>query len=317
MTKFLSQWTIKDLLDAESHFHLEYVDDEDTVVTVMQKMRTKKISSLPVRDSVTKKFIGIIDVLDMVTFCCTKYATVSLQAWDSYQQMETFAKTKCKYLLDISGRNTWRVMSQNRPLEDLVAVLANPHAHRVGVVNERHEVVGLISQSKLIQFLWKNRHRLETSLQNIIKSKVELWTHIHTQQVQTIPHTAAVYDAFYAIWQREVSGLAVVDLEGKLVANISASDIKRCRFYPIIGQMIKDLYTPIKDFLRIPESATDLKKKHHVPYYIHKSDSMEKVFELIVSEGIHRVFVIDSKMKPIAVISLCDILRRFLESSSH
>jgi len=312
MSKFLERWRIKDLLELDRHFQLEFVEEDDTVLTVLQKMKSKNISSLPVRDKATRKFVGIIDVLDIVTFCCTKYATINTNAWESYQQMESFAKTKCSYILNISGRNDWRVMSENRPLADLITILSTPHIHRVGIIDKNHDIVGLVSQSKIIQFFWRHREQLDTNIQAILSSKVELWVHVHNQQLLTISQDAMVYDAFQIIWEQEVSGLAVVDNEGRLVANISASDIKRCRFYPIIGQMIKDLYQPISAFLRIPQPGEDLKKKHHVPYYVHRHDPMEKVFEMIVSLGVHRLFVVDSKMKPVAVISLSDLLKRIL-----
>jgi len=306
----MSKWTIKDLLDEEPQFHLEYVEEEDVVLTVIQKMKQRNISSLPVRDKSSKKFVGIIDVLDIVTFACTKYATVSTNAYESYQQMETFAKTKCSYLLNISGRNAWKVLSENRPLSDLLVVLSNPHIHRVGIINRHHDIVGLVSEIKVIQFLWRHREELGPRAHSILSSKVELWTHVHSQELVTISENAQVYDAFQTIWEQEVTGLAVVNDDGKLVANISASDIKRCRFYPIIGQMVKDLYQPIKAFLKIPAPGEEIRKKHHVPFYVHQHDTMAHVIETVIAQHIHRVFVVDAKHHPIAVISLVDIIKR-------
>jgi len=316
MSRFLSRWRIKDLLEHNVPFHLQFVEEEDTVMTVIQKMRDHNISSLPVRDKTTKKFVGIIDVLDIVTFSCTKYATVTTNAYEGYQQMETFAKTKCGYLLDISGRNKWFVLNENRPLDDVVVLLSDPHIHRVGIINGSHDIVGLVSQSRLIEFFWKHRTELDPKLQSIFKSRVELWTHVHSQELVAISQNSMVYDGFQTIWEQEVSGLPVVDENGKLVANLSASDIKRCRFYPIIGQMVADLYQPIKSFLRIPSPQEQLKKKHHVPIYVHRHDTIEHVIETIVIYHIHRVFVVDQRIKPTAVISLCDILKCILEASS-
>jgi len=79
--------------------------------------------------------------------------------------------------------------------------------------------------------------------------------------------------------------------------------------------MVKDLYRPIKDFLRIPEPGQLLKKKDHVPFFVAKGDTMEKAMETLVENNIHRVFVVDAHKKPIAVISLCDILRKLYETA--
>jgi CBS domain-containing protein len=78
MTCYLRNWTVHDLLhdehgkkndfnqiakSSETVFHLEYIDDEDTVYTALQRMKAKNISSLPVRDQKTNHFIGILDVV--------------------------------------------------------------------------------------------------------------------------------------------------------------------------------------------------------------------------------------------------------------
>jgi len=148
-----------------------------------------------------------------------------------------------------------------------------------------------------------------------LNEKVEDWTHVHQQKIYAISMNEHVYDAFRKIWELQVTGLAVVDDQGHLVANISASDIKRTRYYPIIGQMVKDLYKPIKEFLKIPESGQLMKRKDHIAFFVHKGETMEKAMETLVENNIHRVFVVDNHRKPIAVISLCDILRKLYETA--
>jgi len=311
----MRDWMIADYLRAsDGHFHLEYVEDDDILLTLMEKMKKHNITSLPVRDTKTKRFVGIVDVLDLATFAITKFSTVQTQAYEAYQQMESFAKTKVKYLLDLSGRNKWTTLNERRPFSELVKALSDRHTHRVGIVNDRNEVVGLVSQSAVVRYFYAIRKSLDEGLKAVLAEKVEDWYHIHQQKLYAISYNDHVYDAFRKIWELQVSGLAVVDENGHLVANISASDIKRTRYYPIIGQMVKDLYKPIKEFLRIPEPGKPFKKKDHVPFFVHKGETMEKALEIIVENNIHRVFVVDNHRKPIAVISLCDILRKFWET---
>jgi len=316
MTRYLREWMIADFLRAsDGHFHLEYVEDEDILLTLMEKMKKHNITSLPVRDTRTKKFLGIVDVLDLTTYAITKFSTLHRQAYESYQQMESFAKTKVKYLFDLSGRNKWITLNERRPFGELVKALSDRHTHRVGIINDRGEVVGLVSQSAVVRFFYANRRNLDEKFHVVLSEKVEDWYHVHQQRLFTINQNAHVYDAFRKIWELQVTGLAVVDESGHLVANISASDIKRTRYYPIIGQMVKDLYKPIKEFLRIPEPGKMFKRKDHIPFFVHKGETMEKALEIIVENNVHRVFVTDGTAKPIAVISLCDILRKFWESA--
>jgi CBS domain-containing protein len=293
---------------------LEFVEEDDTVLMILEKMKKYAITSLPIRDSKTRRFIGIIDVLDIVTFAITKFATVHLQAYESYQQMESFAKTKASVIHNISGRNQWVTIHERKPFAALVQMLSDPHTHRVGVINDRMEVVDLVSQSAVVRFFYACRAGLDEPFKRFLEQKVDEWTHIHHKRLYTINMNEHVYDAFRKIWDLQVSGLAVLDDNGKLVANISASDIKKCRYYPIIGQMVKDLYKPIKDFLRIPDpNASVIKKKEHVPFFVHKGDSMTAALGTLVENNVHRIFVVDDHQKPIAVISLCDVLGKFWE----
>jgi len=315
MSRFFHDWTIWDYLrNAEGRFHLEYVDEDDVVMTLMEKMKKFKISSLPVRDSQANRFIGIVDVLDLVTFAITKFSTIPIQAYEAYQQMESFAKTKVKHLLDISGRNKWVTIQERKPFAQLVLLLSDRHIHRVAIVNDKNDVLGMVSQSALVRFFYSQRDKFDERFKRVLQEKVEEWTHVHQQRLYTISTHEHVYDAFRKIWELQVSGLAVVNEHGVLVANISASDIKRTRYYPIIGQMVKDLYKPIKEFLRIPEAGQLISKKDHIPFFVMKGETMEKAMDTLVENNIHRVFVVDAHRKPIAVISLCDILRKLHET---
>jgi len=273
-------------------------------------MKKYRIAALPIRDPKGNKFIGIVDVLDLVVFAITKFETVPLQAYEAYQQMESFAKTKVKHLLDLSGRNPWVTIHERKPFAQLVLMLSDKHTHRVAVINDRHEVCGLVSQSAVVRFFYAQRDKFDDRFKNVLHEKVEEWTHVHQQRLYSISMNEHVYDAFRKIWELKVSGLAVVNDHGQLVANISASDIKRTRYYPIIGQMVKDLYTPLNQFLRVTEPGQQAKKKDHVPFFVHKGETMEKAMETLVENNIHRVFVVDSHRQPIAVISMCDILRK-------
>jgi CBS domain-containing protein len=55
---------------------------------------------------------------------------------------------------------------------------------------------------------------------------VEQWLPKERGPVVTINMKHFMIDAFKLIWDNEVSGVGVVDDNGKLVANISASDLK-------------------------------------------------------------------------------------------
>jgi CBS domain-containing protein len=68
MTRYLRDWSVADYIREERRqFHLEYVEEDDTVLTILEKMKKFGISSLPIRETRTGKFTGIIDVVSIQT----------------------------------------------------------------------------------------------------------------------------------------------------------------------------------------------------------------------------------------------------------
>jgi len=307
---------VKDLIEDNKGFDLVYVEANETVSNTLRKMKDKNISSLPVRDD-NGQLASTIDVLDIVTFVYTKFAKVSLLAQESFQQMEEFANQRVWNLTNISGRNDFHTIRYDKPLQDVISMLTNPHIHRVAVVNEQKDIVGFISQSALIDFFYKNKDRLEPGLKKFLDEKLESWI-TSSGPVQVIHMQEFLIEAFRRIWENQISGIGVVDDEGRLVANISASDLKKLHVFPV-GELIGQLYQPIKKFLNIRADIKDKVMMANIPkaepIVVSKNDTMSTILELTSTKHIHRVFLVDEKQKPVAVISLCDILARLLEHS--
>jgi len=314
---------VKNIIEDDKEFTLYSASEDDTVETVLVLLRNHKISSLLIRKSIPRADnhnVGIIDILDILTFAYTKFAKVSLLAQDSYDQMEAFNKQRIGDLMNISGRNDWHFIAYNKPLSDLLSLLSNPHIHRVSVVNEQNDIVGFITQSKILQFFYKYRDQLEPSLSKLLNTKV-VDSKINTSVV-SVNMSSFMIEAFRLIWEKSVTGIAVVDDTGKLVATVSASDLKKLRIAPI-GELIKDLYQPIKNFLHIRSNVKDKVEMAEFPCpqenlkVAKGDDTMETIFSIMVENSIHRVFIVDDTWHPTGVVSLRDIIARILEASEN
>jgi CBS domain-containing protein len=303
--------TVQDLLVQENWMELICVDEDATVADVVTTLGKNKIISAPVRNS-HNLFEGIIDMLDLITLCVTKFSKVSVLAYESWQQMEEFAQKKVKDLLNISGRNPRLTMSYKVSITELLAILSATNAHRVAVINEAKDVVGLVTQSKLVDFLYKHRGEAKDKMASIRAADIA------RSPVTSVNMNQFVIDAFKQIWDQQVTGVAVVDNEGKLVGNISASDLVRTHVKPV-GPLIHDLYQPIKHFNNI---RTNLTEKVYMgdlasypPITVKSSDSLETIMETVVNNKVHRVYLVDDALAPVGVISLSDIIRTFAPSS--
>jgi len=237
---------------SQKPFDLITVREDDTVVTVLEVLCKFKITSTPVQSAETGKYIGIIDMLDLVTFCAAKFSVNYLTDVISRHQVDEFLYKTVAHVAEISGRNMWREVSYSQPLTKLAALLSHPHIHRVAVDDESDRVIGLATQSNLLKYLYD--HQEEFFGKERLQQPLKEWTF---RKVETIDQHQTTIEAFQRIWEKEVSGLAVVNSEGKLVANLSASDLKRISFHPQ-QQMARDLYTRLEEFLFLDE---DLNKE--------------------------------------------------------
>ena len=100
-----------------------------------------------------------------------------------------------------------------------------------------------------------------------------------------------------------MSSVAVVDAEGKLVGNISSHDLKAMILDPM---QFRSLSHNIGD--------SNFKAVHtHRLSIITPSDTLETVITKLATEHVHRLYVVDHDRKPVGVVSLRDVIARFVQ----
>jgi len=103
----------------------------------------------------------------------------------------------------------------------------------------------------------------------------------------------------------KVSGVGVVNEEGKLVGQVSAHNIRSMK---ASGEMMDYLYKPYTEYKLI------LAKKFQVPLSpitVSSSTPLKEVVDTLLSNKIHRVFVVDDNQLT-GVISFSDIIKTVL-----
>jgi len=292
------------------------MNETSTVAQVLKNLDENKISSIPLtRASSPASIIGIVDILDLVTSCTAKLDAPILTESIAKREIEQFLNKKAIDVVEMSARNIWQEISERALLLDMLALLSHPNIHRLAVIDDNKKVIALITQTDVVQFLFQNRTRLG----DIISSPIKSWSQV--KHVESIEVNDTLADSFRIMWEHEISGVAVVDKDGSLVGNISASDIKISH---TCEDMLKNLFDPIHQFLGLEteKNETELKPRssslssstsraHGESKCLNMEDTLENVLEAIVDNHIHRVFLVDNEKKPIGVISLSDIIMLF------
>jgi CBS domain-containing protein len=280
------------------------ISSTDSPYEGFKKLIQHNILSAPVLDVSTNKYTGFLDMRDLVSFVVFIDDDQKSDAPNNLSDILLKGSKLFKVPLEgvtctyLSRRNPFHSVKNSDNLLNVCEILAKG-VHRVPIVNDKGEAINIISQSTIINFLHKNISLFHTDLS---KSISELG--IGTKPVFAVSKDTPAIETFRLMDNKKISGVAVVDHEGRLVGNTSASDLKLFLKTP----SIELLQMPIMNFLnKIRQESIDISS----PTITCRSrDSLEFAIGKIASTKVHRLFVADDEngFKPIICLSITDIL---------
>lgn len=179
------------------------------------------------------------------------------------------------------------------------SALSKRTCHRVPVLDSDGNISKLITQFSIISYLYNHRESFQNSLKHTVKE-----LNIGHSPVICAPTTAPALEVFQKMEKSNLSGIAIVNEEGKVVSATSGSDLKLFLRLKVRAS----LQLSIMQFLNIIRQES-LRAK--VPVLVcDENATLDTVLAKLFATHEHRIFVIDSQksFKPIKVISLSDIL---------
>lgn len=195
-------------------------------------------------------------------------------------------------------RNAFVPVKLTDAFSNVLRVLTTKGIHMVPIMDPEGQVTACVSQSSIIPFLKRHEEALHDVFQKTVHE-----LKMGTSPVISISSKAPAIQAFKMMSQHRISGMAVVDEEGVLIGNISASDIKLFLEFP----RAKVMQLPVQEFVnRIRRHSPSAKTRIPV-VAVPDSATLGKVIAKFAATKLHRVFVVENH-KPIACISLRDIL---------
>ena len=143
---------------------------------------------------------------------------------------------------------------------------------------------------------------------------------IMTKNVITVKKDASIREIAQTIVDHDISGLPVVDEEGKVCGIVSEGDLVRKEFAPelpdelcILGAVI--YYSGLREyqdaFRKIAAiSAEQLMTKKVVA--VHEDDDVSKVAKIMYDKHVKRVPVLDGEKHLLCIVSRRDIVKMML-----
>jgi CBS domain-containing protein len=285
------------------------ISDTQTVERALSRINVHDILSLPVVDNVSKDVIGLIDVLDLasaITNAMTGKQFVQAKLRNDFMKRTVSSifvqKTTKAYV--VSNRVSLFTAAQhmvNTNQERFIIVGREVEGDVSIQTKEESFFDGLLTQSDILRFLTENIMfmRKEPLFKKTLR-ELGLGKRVPT----TVSYNEIASTAFAQMGTLEISGLAVVDNDGRLFANLSVSDLKG-----LTQKNCMILNNSLEHFL-----MRDRKRGWWVkPICIDLDDTvMQTVFQFVASK-VHRMYIIDDDGKPVGEINHTDILRELIQ----
>ncbi len=195
-----------------------------------------------------------------------------------------------KRLTNKSKRDPWRSVKVTDTLQTAVEVLAKYHHVAVEKDGKLHNI---LSQMDVLRWLHNDPQRMGPAGRKTLQG-----LHLHRKKVVCVRANDLTIDAFYTIYRARVSGAGVVDEQGKVVGCLSAADLKQVAENYDFTMLLKS----VKEFLS--DDAPE-------PVVLHAFDTLADVVAKLVTNHVHRVFVVGPGGYPQGVVSTTDVLQVF------
>jgi 5'-AMP-activated protein kinase regulatory gamma subunit len=283
----------------------------DKVVDVLKGLINHNFLSCPVvvQKGNSTKYYGFIDLADIVRFVVSQFGETTLKDfgenfWKLVEKEELFQTRTVGDLMvyPLSSRNPFHEVRRGYSLFHVFEILARERGvHRVPIIDEGRRIVHLATQSQILDFLSKNLANLGT----ICNKPLSQLQHI-TTDVLCVKHNEIAMEAFSKMIKQTVTGVGVIDTNGKLIGNLSLRDLK-C--ISSDGSMFWRLYQTVEVFI------TKLNKEFNrsvMPITLRIEDTVELAIRTLSENKVHRIYLVDHSKKPISVITIKDILFEIL-----
>jgi len=206
-----------------------------------------------------------------------------------------FVDAKVKNCAELSGRGLFYPVDEHAPLLIIIDLMIAKKIHRFPIIDCEGNLISIITQSHIVELVAKNRYKLFDFTYN--KTIIDL--NLGLKDVISITSDQPTVNAFQTIYNKKILGIAVVE-QGKLIGNISASDVKSILTDENMTGL-SNLYIPCGQFVREVIKITQL-------FTVSTNFSLLDVFLKFESTKAHRLYIVDDDGRPLGVISLVDAL---------
>ncbi|CAI2176459.1 4197_t:CDS:2 [Funneliformis geosporum] len=323
LTTETHDWTLIKAIELVANQKVIIIDGEATIEDACDILIKNNISSAPVYDNKSKTYVGMFDWADVMT-----YLLIVLKKKDILEQQQKSDEEltsefndllklaiQCqpvpvKLASDLSNKNPFYSVFPETSLLQVVELFGSG-THRVVVVDADGNMKGILSQSRVVNYLYQNVMKFPKIEQLFPKTIKDL--DIGRSTVISAQADSFVLDALTMMNKNSLSSIAIVNDDGVLMGNISMTDVK----YILRSYSHSLMWRTCKQFVnhvRIKQGLEDGQDRYPV-FDVRLTSTLGYTIAKLVATKAHRVWVVDDRMQAIGLVSLTDVLGIFARSA--
>jgi len=291
------------------------VSTHTTVAEVARLLKSNNFQSVPVYDEEQKKYIGFVDVLDLLahTQLMMDYMTHRTERLEDFEASAFAFGTAVDIMKEEKRRkihlfgpetrleNVLRIFSKDEP-RVLVTVFVKVNLWwsvvKGGVWKKRE--YRMLTQTDVVRYIAMH----QADMGNRLNVRVgDLRGTMDKKRVATLGHRKRAIDGFSEMLNHKVDALVIVDEHGVGVGVLSAADLRG------IGQAtLKNLLIPVLDYIAVMTG-----RKPRDPVTCKPDDLLPGVIDKLINNKVHRTFMINENGTPIGSVTMRDVIRHCLD----
>jgi len=275
-----------------AHAPVLLVSHDSTISQALQTLATHRFLSVPIYNRTTKMCLGSVDVMDLVAFLLSGLRNFQEPTALSTELQRRF-NLQIYFAIDFSLRNPFTPVPEDLPLTDAITKYFIHGIHRLPVVSPNGQVTALLAQMDVVEFLKNEFDKGQDQLLTVL-GKRTMTSMTLRSEVLCVSQDTKLREAFEDIALNQVSGVAVVDSDNKLVGNLSASDIE--------GLTEQTFFTVIDKTLGEITKGQEL-------VFLTKQNTFEDAVRKMQKHRVHRLYVLSQDRVPVDLITATDVMK--------
>jgi len=283
---------------------LAYVNRDEPALEAWRSLIDHKVLSLPIHDQRKTVFIGFVDIVDVLNIIVNHFTENELVATQEADLQALLGSRQAFAGLTVADlhdpkRIAFLPVDTRMPLREAIRLMIEWKTHRLPVVDAGGELVTILSQSRVASHFAQH-----LPLFSFSGSRIGDLPDFITRDVVSVKNDQKTIDAFKLIRDKNVNGVAVLDDSGKLMGNLSASDLR------VIGysmKIIQRLFLSVGEFLSLIPPSSEF-----VLVCVTELTTFEELLVKIQLTKVHRLYVVKEDKTLVGVLTLTDILRYVL-----